>query len=68
MIYSLVIVLATGSQIAPGQFDTMKECQAVADRMNVPAYCIKVQPVDIEKQMAKMLTIMKTFQSEMEKQ
>ena len=57
--------------MGPGQFDTYAECQVVANKLamdDIPAYCIKSQPVDIEKEMSKMVNMLKTFQKEMDKQ
>lgn len=70
-LFALVIVTASGPQMGPGQFDTYAECQVVANKLamdDIPAYCIKSQPVDIEKEMSKMVNMLKTFQKEMDKQ
>lgn len=70
-LFALVIVTAAGPQIGPGLFSSYGECQKVVVRLSdegIPGYCIKSEPVDIEKEMSKMLLMMKKFQKEMDTQ
>ena len=71
ILYAIVIVTSAGPQMGPGQFDSFAECNAAVTKLslgNVPAYCVKTKPVDIEKEMSKMVTLMKNFQRQMEKE
>jgi hypothetical protein len=70
-LFALVIVTAAGPQIGPGLFNSYAECQTVVARLSnegIPGYCMKSQPVDIEKEMSKMILMMKKFQKEMDNQ
>jgi len=65
-VFALMIVTATGVVEAPNNFHTMKECQAVVDKITFSAYCVEKKPVNIEKEMNTFLALFKRMQKEME--
>lgn len=65
-IVALMIVTATGVVEAPNSFSSLKECQAVVDKIKTTAYCVEKKPVDIDKQINMMFAIMSKMKSQME--
>jgi hypothetical protein len=63
---ALMIVTATGVVEAPNNFNSMRECQAVVDKIKTTAYCVEKKPVDIDKQINMMFAIMSKMKSQME--
>lgn len=63
-VFALMIVTATGVVEAPNNFNTMKDCQAVVDKINFTAYCVEKKPVNIEKEMGTFLAMFKRMQQE----
>lgn len=65
-VFALMIVTATGVMEAPNNFASMKDCQAVSDRLKVSSYCVEKKPVDVQGEFSKMISILKMMQKEME--
>ena len=65
-VFALMIVTATGVVQAPNNFNTMKDCQAVVNRISTTSYCVEKKPVNIEKEMNTFLAMFKRMQKEME--
>jgi len=65
-VFALMLVTATGVVEAPNNFSTMKDCQAVVNKISFSAYCVEKKPVNIEKEMSAFFTIFKNIQKEFE--
>ena len=65
-VFALMIVTATGVVEAPNNFNTMKECQAVVEKINFASYCVEKKPVNIEKEMSGFIALFKKMQREFE--
>ena len=65
-VFALMLVTATGVVEAPNNFSTMKDCQAVVNKITFSAYCVEKKPVNIEKEMSAFFTIFKNMQKEFE--
>jgi len=65
-VFALMIVTATGVVEAPNNFNTMKDCQAVVNRISTTSYCVEKKPVNIEKEMTTFFALFKQMQREFE--
>jgi hypothetical protein len=67
-VFALLIVTASGNVTEAYNFSSKAECESAAFRLQVKAVCVEKKPVNIEIEMRKMISLMKAFQAEMEKQ
>jgi len=65
-VFALMLVTATGVVEAPNNFNSLRECQAVVDKITFSAYCVEKKPVNIEKEMNTFLALFKRMQKEIE--
>lgn len=65
-VFALMLVTATGVVEAPNNFSTMKDCQAVVNKISFSSYCVEKKPINIEKEMTTLLTVFKKMQKEFE--
>jgi flagellar basal body rod protein FlgG len=67
--FLLVVMTSAGLQTSPGVFSSMEECHKVSSSLsvrNVVSYCISQSTINIEKEMTKMIQLMKKFQNEIQ--
>lgn len=67
--FLLVVMTSAGLQTSPGVFSSMEECNKVSQSLlvrEVVSYCIPQQTINIEKELTKMIHLMKKFQNEIQ--
>lgn len=57
-IFILMIITSAGVSEAH-TFNSMKDCQAVSQKLKTESFCIEKKPVNIEKEMTSMVTLMR---------
>jgi len=57
-IFALMIITSAGISEAH-TFNSMKDCQAVSQKLKTESFCIEKKPVNIEKEMTSMVTLMR---------
>jgi hypothetical protein len=57
-IFVLMIITSAGVSEAH-TFNNMKDCQAVSQKLKTESFCIEKKPVNIEKEMTSMVTLMR---------
>jgi hypothetical protein len=57
-IFVLMIITSAGVSEAH-TFNSMKDCQAVSQKLKTESFCIEKKPVNIEKEMTSMVTLMR---------
>jgi hypothetical protein len=65
-LFALIILTSTGAQEAH-VFPTKAECEAVSTKLKTESFCVAKTPVDMNKEMDKMFSIMKQMKNRMEK-
>ena len=58
VIFSLMIITSAGVSEAH-TFNSMKDCQAVSQKLKTESFCVEKKPVNIEKEMTSMVTLMR---------
>ena len=65
-LFALIILTSTGAQEAY-VFPTKAECEIVTTRLKTESFCVAKTPVDVNKEMDKMFSIMKQMKNRMER-
>ena len=58
VVFALMIITSAGVSEAY-TFNNMKDCQAVSQKLKTESFCVEKKPVNIEKEMTSMLTLMR---------
>lgn len=58
VVFALMIITSAGVSEAH-TFNSMKDCQAVSQKLKTESFCVEKKPVNIEKEMTSMLTLMR---------
>tara|TARA_R110000868_G_scaffold213896_3_gene464054 strand:+ start:778 stop:987 length:210 start_codon:yes stop_codon:yes gene_type:complete len=58
VVFVLMIITSAGVSEAH-TFNSMKDCQAVSQKLKTESFCVEKKPVNIEKEMTSMLTLMR---------
>lgn len=66
-VFVMLMVSASGNLTEAYKFNSLAECERVSSALKVNAVCIEKKPVDIQKEMSKMVSIMKAMQNELQK-
>jgi hypothetical protein len=66
-VFALMIVTTMGVTEAPNPFSSLAACEKVSSRIE-KSYCVEKRPVDIEKEMNRMVTLMKSMMNSMKEQ
>ena len=58
VVFALMIITSAGVSEAY-TFNSMKDCQVVSQKLKTESFCVDKKPVNIEKEMTSMLTLMR---------
>ena len=66
-VFALMIVTTMGVTEAPNPFSSLDACEKVSSRIE-KSYCVEKRPVDIEKEMNRMVKFMRSMMNSMKEQ
>ena len=58
VVFALMIITSAGVSEAY-TFNSMKDCQVVSQKLKTESFCVEKKPMNIEKEMTSMLTLMR---------
>jgi len=67
--FLLVVMTSAGLQTSPGVFSSFEECNKVSVSLisrNIISYCVSQPTINIEKEMTRMIQMMKKLQNELQ--
>jgi hypothetical protein len=70
-LFALMIVTASGVSEAPNNFSSKIDCISVSAQLKkdgISSYCVEKKPVNIEVEMNRMMTMMKSMMKTMKEQ
>jgi hypothetical protein len=66
-VFALMIVTTMGVTEAPNPFSSLAACEKVSSRIE-KSYCVEKKPVNVEVEMNRMMTMMKSMMKTMKEQ